>query len=134
MCPPETTMTRARHVVDRIGVRVVIAMIRDPCVRRARTVEDCAEHEKLFDDWMQLHCTMSQCAMVTDRRSEPAHARHNQSRQKQSPSRKRKQCDPNQRERVDCEEVNKNPSILTFGFPPRKRPWMLFGKCRSTHL
>src|SRR5947199_7255930 len=70
--------------------------------------------------------------MVTDRRSEPAHARHNQSRQKQSPSRKRKQCDPNQRERVDCEEVNKNPSILTFGFPPRKRPWMLFGKCRST--
>src|SRR6266487_3584803 len=134
MRPPEATMTRARHVVDRIGVRVMIAMIRNPCVRRARAVENRGEQEKLFDDRVQLHCTMSQCAMVTDRGSEPAHARHNQSRQEQSPSWKRKQSDPNQRERMHCNDVNENPSILTFGFPPGKRPWMLFGKCRSTHL
>src|SRR6185436_10035037 len=101
MGPPEATMTRARHVVDRIGVRVMIAMICNPRLRRARAVENGKEHKKLFDDWIQFHCTMSQRAMVTDRRSQPAQARHKQSRQEQSPAWKWKQCDPNQRECVD---------------------------------
>jgi hypothetical protein len=95
MSPPEPTMTGAGHIVDRIGTRVMIAVICDPCTRRARAVEDRKEYKKLFDNRIQFDSTMSQRAMVTDRRSERAHSRHNQSTQKQSPTRQRKQYEPN---------------------------------------
>src|SRR5207247_1889523 len=35
VCPPEPAVTGTRYIVDRVGVGVMIAMIRDPRARRA---------------------------------------------------------------------------------------------------
>jgi hypothetical protein len=31
-------------------------------------------------------------------------------------------------------DINHDPEILSIRRPPRQRPWMLFGKSRSTHV
>lgn len=74
--PPESAMTRARHVVDRVGVGVMVPVICDPCARSTRAVEDGEENKNLLDHRIQLHRAMRQSAMISDRGPHPAKARH----------------------------------------------------------
>src|SRR5438105_11517628 len=72
MGPPETTMARARHVVDRVGVGVMISMVRDPSARGARAVGDRKKNENLFDYRIEFHRSVGETAVIPDCRSEPA--------------------------------------------------------------
>ena len=69
-------MTGARHIIDRIGVCVMIAMIRDPRAGRARAIEARKENQNLLNDRMQLNRAMREAAMVADGCAKPTRARH----------------------------------------------------------
>jgi hypothetical protein len=72
MSPPESAMPRAGYVVDRVGIRVVIAMIRDPCARGAGAIETREKDEDLLDYGIELNGAMSEGAVISNRRSEAA--------------------------------------------------------------
>ena len=111
MGPPEPTMPGAGHIFDRIGLRVVISMVRDPRVRRPRTIEHRSEDEHLFNDRIEFHGTMGKSAVVRHGRPQSTCAREAQTPQKYFPSRNREQRNSDENENVDGDDVNERPSI-----------------------
>src|SRR5205823_6487645 len=76
MSPPETAMPRTRHVVDGVGIRMVISMVRNPGTRRSGSIEDCEKDQNLLDDRVEFDRTMGERTMICDRRAEPACSRN----------------------------------------------------------
>ena len=72
MRPPEAAVTRAGHIVNRVGIRVVVAMICDPSAWSPGSVKTCAENQNLFDNRIEFYCTMSQTTVITDCRAQSA--------------------------------------------------------------
>src|SRR5437660_3703838 len=128
MSPPESTVTGTGNIFDRISLRVVISMVRDPRVWRSRSIEHGGSDEELLDNRVELHSPMCKRAVIRHRRAQCAHAGETKAAQKDFPSWNREQRDSDESENVDCQDVHKSPRILSFGFPPWKRPWMTFGK------
>lgn len=131
MGPPEPAMTGAGHVFDRIGLRVVISMVRYPRARHARTIEHGCEDEHLFDNRIEFHGSMGESAVVRHSRPQRTCAREAQTPQKYSPSRNGEQRDSDESESVDGDDVNERPGILRLDVPPWKCPRMTFAKPRA---
>ena len=89
MCPPETAVPRAGHVVNGVCVCMMITMICDPRARRARSVEYCGEHKQLLDNGIQLNRPVGKCAVVCDGCSECAYTGKDQRGHKDLPARNR---------------------------------------------
>src|SRR5438552_2890403 len=76
MRPPESAMPRTRDVVDGVGVRVMVSVVRDPRAGRSRAIEDCEENQNLFNNRMEFDGAMRKRAVIADRRAGPAGASH----------------------------------------------------------
>ena len=132
MGPPEPAMTGAGHIFDRIGLRMVISMVRDPRVQRARTIEHRCEDEHLFDDRIEFHGTMGKSAVVRHSRpSAPALARLRLHKNISHPGIGNSAI-PMRTRMWTVTMVNERPSItLVLDFPPWKCSWMTFAKSRA---
>jgi len=64
--PPESAVAWTGNVLNRIGVGMVISVIRDPRAWRTRSIEDSTKNEQLFENRIQLNRTMRQGAMESD--------------------------------------------------------------------
>lgn len=126
--PPETAMPRAGYIVDGICVCVMIAMVRDPRARRARSIEDREENENLFDDDVEFHCTVGQSTMVTDRGAQAAQCCNGRCCEEHLPPGKGKKKQSSGRKDMDDYEINKYGAVGAIGFPPGLGPGMLLGK------
>src|SRR6266404_5842993 len=131
MSPPESTVAWTGDIFNRIGFRMVISMVRDPRVRRSRSIEYGSPNEHLLDNGIELHRPMSKAPVVCHRCAQCAHAGQAQAPQKYFPSWNGEHRDTDQRKHMNRHDVYESPRILAFDFPPRKRPWMLFGKILS---
>src|SRR5881628_402017 len=75
MRPPEPAVSRTGDVVHRVGIRMMIPMVRDPRPRRSRAVEDSKKNQNLFNDGIEFDRAMREATMKTDRRSSPLRPR-----------------------------------------------------------
>src|SRR5207237_6205116 len=50
MSPPESAVAGTGDILDRISLRMVISMVRDPCVWRPRSIEHGSADEHLLDN------------------------------------------------------------------------------------
>ena len=67
-------MTGTGNILDRISLRVVISMVRDPRVRRPRSIEHGGADEQLLDNRIELDGPMGKRPVVRHRRPQCAHA------------------------------------------------------------
>ena len=110
--PPEATVTRTGHIINRVGVCMMIAMICDPGTRGAGTVETRKENQNLLDHRMKFHRTMSQTAMVADCRSQAARACQKKRAQKYLPVRQREQYQSDTGQYMNGQDINQDPKVL----------------------
>src|SRR5438105_3572911 len=128
MSPPESAVAGTGDILDRISLRMVISMVRDPRMWRPRSIEHSSADEHLLDNRIEPHSPMGKRAVVRHRRAQCAHAGETEAPQKEFPSRNREHRDSNESENVDGKDVHESQRILSFDFPPWKRPWMTCGK------
>jgi hypothetical protein len=75
------------HVIDRIRIRMMVSVIRDPGARGTRTIEDREKNQDLLDNRVEFYSTMRESPMIADRRAEAAGRSHCKSAKKDFPAR-----------------------------------------------
>ena len=98
-------MTRTGDIIDRVGVRMVITVIRDPRARRSGSIENCEENQDLFRDGIQLHRSMRECPMVRDSSSQSAETDSDQRCEEYGPPRQWEKHDSDTSDDMNQEQV-----------------------------
>jgi hypothetical protein len=80
-------MAGAGDIINRVGVRMMVAMICNPCAGSSGSIENGKEDQNLFCHDVEPHRAMRTRPVISDRGSKSTEARRSQGCKKDFPTR-----------------------------------------------